>query len=110
MVIGHWWLWMAPEAGGTSLGGSRYTVRSLKNFKTKFQNLLHSMLKRTDIDLTSPSMTFANHMYYTKRNRTAEEPMAGVEGDRERKAISEDDKEKLDAWVVQQQVTPQSGL
>ena len=104
MVIGHWWLYMAPEEGGTSLGGTRYTVRSLKNIKTKLQNILHGMLKRKDIDLNSPSMTFATNNYYAKRNRTAEEPMAGVEGDRERQAIPEDDKEKLDTWVVQQQV------
>ena len=33
-----------------------------------------------------------------KRNKTAEEPMEGLEGDRERKAFEEEDKAKLDLW------------
>jgi hypothetical protein len=104
VVIGHWWLWLAPQEGGSSLGGTRFTVTTLKNLKTKLQNVLHHMLKRKDIDLTSPAMTFATNMYHTKRNRTAEEPMAGVEGDRERKAMGEEDKERLDVWMLQHQV------
>ena len=104
VVIGHWWLWLAPQEGGSSLGGTRFTVTILKNMKTKLQNVLHHMLKRKDIDLTSPAFTFATNMYHTKRNRTAEEPMAGVEGDRERKAMGEEDKERLDVWMLQHQV------
>ena len=104
VVIGHWWLWLAPKENGTSLGGTRYTVLSLKNIKTKMQNLLNDMLKRRDIDLNSPAMKISTNFYYAKRNMTAEEPMVGVEGDRERKAMSDADKEKLDNWIVQTQV------
>ena len=37
-------------------------------------------------------------MYSMKRNKTAEEPMEGLQEDRERKAFEEEDKIKLDMW------------
>ena len=36
-----------------------------------------------------------------KRNKTAEEPMEGLQGDRERKTFEEEDKVKLDMWRTQ---------
>ena len=53
-------------------------------------------LKRTDIDINSPSFAFTQNMYSMKRNKTAEEPMEGLQGDRERKVFEEEDKVKLD--------------
>ena len=98
LILGHFFLWMAPQEGGNSLGGTRYTTRTLKQIKTKIQNMLKHFLKRTDIDINSPSFAFTQNMYSMKRNKTAEEPMEGLQGDRERKAFEEEDKIKLDMW------------
>ena len=98
LILGHFFLWMAPQEGGNSLGGTRYTTRTPKQFKTKIQNMLKHFLKRTDIDINSPSFAFTQNMYSMKRNKTAEEPMEGLQGDRERKAFEEEDKIKLDMW------------
>ena len=98
IILGHFLIWLAPQEGGGSLGGTRYTTRTLKQIKTKMQNLLKHLLKRSDIDINSPSFCFTQNMYAMKRNKTAEEPMEGLEGDRERKAFEEEDKVKLDLW------------
>ena len=98
IIFGHFLVWLAPQEGGSSLGGTRYTTKTLKQIKTKMQNLLKHLLKRTDLDINSPSFCFTQNMYSMKRNRTAEEPMEGLEGDRERKAFEEEDKAKLDLW------------
>ena len=98
LILGHFFLWMAPQEGGNSLQGTRYTTRTLKQIKTKIQNMLKHFLKRTDIDINSPSFAFTQNMYSMKRNKTAEEPMEGLQGDRERKAFEEEDKIKLDMW------------
>ena len=98
LVLGYFFLWMAPQEGGNSLGGTRYTTRTLKQIKTKVQNMMKHFLKRTDIDINSPSFAFTQNMYSMKRNKTAEEPMEGLQGDRERKCFDEEDKVKLDLW------------
>ena len=50
---------------------------------------------------TSPSFAFTQNMYSMKRNKTAEEPMEGLQGDRERKTFEEEDKVNLDMWRTQ---------
>ena len=100
VFIGYLWVWMGPKEGGGSLGGSRYTTETLKQIKTKIQNVLTHMMKRTDVDLSSNSMTFANNMYNAKRNSTGVEPMRGNAGDRRRKALSKEDREKMDGWMT----------
>ena len=60
-------------------------------------NVKH-MLKLSNQDINSHSFCFTQNMYTMKRNRTAEELMEGLEGDRERKALEEEDKVKLDHW------------
>ena len=92
---------MGPQEGGGSLGVTRYTSDSLKQIKTKFQNLLVHMLKRKDINLSHTSMTFSNNMYLSKRNLTALEPMEGNAGDRKRVAIDQPDRDKMDQWMSQ---------
>ena len=99
IYLGYLWLWMGPQEGGGSLGGTRYTSDSLKQVKTKFQNLLVHMLKRKDINLNDASMTFSSNMYTSKRNLTALEPMEGNAGDRKRVALDESDLEKMDKWM-----------
>ena len=98
IIFGHFLVWLAPQEGGSSLGGTRYTTKTLKQIKTKMQNMLKHLLKRSDLDINSPTFCFTQNMYSMKRNRTAEEPMEGLEGDRERKAFEEEDKAKLDLW------------
>ena len=99
VYLGYLWLWMGPQEGGGSLGVTRYTSDSLKQIKTKFQNLLVHMLKRKDINLSHTSMTFSNNMYLSKRNLTALEPMEGNAGDRKRVAIDQPDRDKMDQWM-----------
>ena len=98
--VGYLWLWMGPKEGGGSLGGTRYTTDSLKQIKTKIQNVITHMMKRKDVDLTSSSMTFTNNMYNAKRNSTGIEPMSGNAGDRKRTALSEEDSVKMDEWML----------
>ena len=100
VFVGYLWLWMGPKEGGGSLGGTRFTTDSLKQFKTKIQNLIIHILKRRDVDLTSISMTFANNMYNAKRNSTGIEPMSGNAGDRKRTALSREDSAKMDDWML----------
>ena len=52
------------------------------------------LLKRSDVDLLSPKM------YLSKQNKTSEEPQDGNQGDRERKAFTEEDQAKLDQWMI----------
>ena len=99
LVIGYLFLWMAPHENGSALG-SRYTPLTLKNLKTKIQTLIIHFLKRSDIDLLSAKMTFTHNMYISKQNKTAEEPQAGNQGDRERKVFTEEDQAKLDRWMT----------
>ena len=101
LLLGFFFLWMAPQEGGNSLGGTRYTTRTLKQIKTKVQNMMKHFLKRPDIDINSPSFAFTQNMYSMKRNKTAEEPMEGLQGDRERKTFEEEDKVNLDMWRTQ---------
>ena len=101
IYLGYLWLWMGPQEGGGSLGGTRYTSDSLKQFKTKFQNLFVHMLKRKDINLSHTSLTFSNNMYLSKRNLTALEPMEGNAGDRKRVALDQSDRDKMDQWMSQ---------
>lgn len=91
---------MAPQEGGSSLGGTRYCSKTLKQIKTKLQKLLINMLKRKDIDLMSSAMIFTQNMYGMKRNKSAEEPMKGNEGDRERKVFTAEDRVKVDNWMT----------
>ena len=100
VFVGYLWVWMGPKEGGGSLGGTRFTTVSLKQFKTKIQNLIIHILKRRDVDLTSISMTFANNMYNAKRNSTGIEPMSGNAGDRKRAALSREDSAKMDDWML----------
>ena len=100
IFVGYLWVWMGPKEGGGSLGGTRFTTDSLKQFKTKIQNLIIHILKRRDVDLTSISMTFANNMYNAKRNSTGIEPMSGNAGDRKRTALSREDSAKMDDWML----------
>ena len=100
VFVGYLWVWMGPKEGGGSLGGTRFTTDSLKQFKTKIQNLIIHILKRRDVDLTSISMTFANNMYNAKRNSTGIEPMSGNAGDRKRTALSREDSAKMDDWML----------
>ena len=100
VFVGYLWVWMGPKEGGGSLGGTRFTTVSLKQFKTKIQNLIIHILKRRDVDLTSISMTFANNMYNAKRNSTGIEPMSGNAGDRKRTALSREDSAKMDDWML----------
>ena len=99
LFLGYLWVWLGPQEGGSSLGGTRYTSDTLKQMKTKFHNLICDVLKRPDVDLNSPAMTFSNNQYIAKRNRTAAEPMEGNAGDRKREAIGVVDTEKMDTWI-----------
>ena len=101
IFLGYLWVWMGPQEGGSSLGGTRYQSDSLKQMKTKLHNLIAEVLKRPDVDLNSPAMVFSNNMYIAKRNRTAAEPMEGNAGDRKRKALEVADREKMDAWMLE---------
>ena len=94
LILGFFFLWMAPQEGGNSLGGTRYTTRTLKQIKTKVQNMVKHFLN-------SPPFAFTQNMYSMKRNNTEEEPMEGLQGDRERKTYEEKDKVKLDMWRTQ---------
>ena len=98
--VGYLWVWTAPKEGGGSLGVTRYTTDSLKQAKTKVQNVITHMLKRKDVDLSSSSMTFAMNMYNAKRNSTGIEPMPGNAGDRKRTALSREDREKMDGYMT----------
>ena len=100
IFVGYLWVWMGPKEGGGSLGGTRYTTDSLKQIKTKIQNVVINMMKRKDVDLSSISLTFANNMYNAKRNSTAIEPMKGNAGDRKRTALSKEDSAKMDDWML----------
>ena len=100
IFVGYLWVWMGPKEGGGSLGGTRYTTDSLKQIKTKIQNVITNMMKRKDVDLTSISMTFSNNMYNAKRNSTGIEPMSGNAGDRKRTALSREDSVKMDDWML----------
>ena len=91
---------MSPHQGGSSLGGTCYTSKSIKQLKTKIQMLFTHMLKRKDIDLSSTAMTFTQNMYVMKRNKSAEEPMEGNEGDREKTDFTEEDRAKMDKWMT----------
>ena len=101
IFLGYLWVWMGPQEGGSSLGGTRYQSDSLKQMKTKLHNLIAEVLKRPDVDLNSSAMVFSNNMYIAKRNRTAAEPMEGNAGDRKRKALEVADREKMDAWMLE---------
>ena len=100
VFVGYLWVWMGPKEGGGSLGGTRYTTDTLKQIKTKIQNVITHMMKRRDVDLSSNSLTFANNMYNAKRNSTGVEPMSGNAGDRKRRALSKEDREKMDGWMT----------
>ena len=99
VFLGYYWVWLGPQEGGSSLGGTRFTSESLKQLRTKLHNLISEVLKRPDVDLNSPGMAFSNNQYIAKRNRTAAEPMEGNAGDRKRVAIGVADREKMDAWL-----------
>ena len=101
VYIGYLWLWINPQEGGCSLGKSRYTSDSLKQIKTKFQNVLVHVLKREDVNLSNVCMTFSSNMYTSKRNFTAMEPMEGNAGDRRREALTTEDRAKMDQWMTQ---------
>ena len=101
LVLGYLWVWLGPQEGGSSLGITRYQSDSLKQMKTKLHNLICDVLKRPDVDLNSPAMTFSNNQYIAKRNRTAAEPMERMAGDRKRRAIEVEDRQKMDAWMVE---------
>ena len=88
VFMGYFWLWHAPQEGGSSLGKTRFTVETLKQIRTKIQNVINHMLKRKDVNLSSQAMTFSNNMYISKRNSTAVEPMVGNAGDRKRVALT----------------------
>lgn len=62
---------MAPKEGSSSFGKTRYVSKTLKQIKTKLQMLLIHMLKRKDVDLSSPAMIFTRNMYVMKRSKTA---------------------------------------
>ena len=100
VCLGYFWNWHSPTEGGNSLGGTRYTVEVLKQHKTAIANLVRQVLKRTDIDVHSKAMLFSNNMYKSKRNKTATEPMEHNAGERKRFAITDEDKEKIDNWVM----------
>ena len=100
VFMGYFWLWHAPQEGGSSLGKTRFTVETLKQIRTKIQNVINHMLKRKDVNLSSQAMTFSNNMYISKRNSTAVEPMVGNAGDRKRVALTKEDREKLDEWMT----------
>ena len=100
LFLGYLWVWLGPQEGGSSLGGTRYTSETLKQMKTKFHNLICEVLKRPDVDLNSPAMSFSNNQYIAKRNRTAAEPMEGNAGDRKREALGVADIEKMDTWMA----------
>ena len=100
VVLGYFWIWHSPIEGGNSLGGTRFTVEVLKQHKTAIANVLTQVLKRTDINIHSKAMLFSNNMYKMKRNMTASEPMEHNAGERKRFAITDEDKEKIDNWVM----------
>ena len=94
--------WMAPQQGSNALG-KRYCPRTLKNMKTKIQNLLEHLLKRKDLNLSGAEARFTKSMYEAKQNLTAKRaggPGEGVQGDRERKAFTTDDQKRIDAWIM----------
>ena len=99
VVFGYLFLWIGPQETSCALG-TRLTPRTLKQYKTKLQNLLTDFLKRTDIKMNSPEMTFTMNQYRSKQNMTSGEAQGGNQGDRERKAFSEEDLEKMDRWMT----------
>ena len=102
LVLGYYFLWMAPQQGSNALG-KRYCPRTLKNMKTKIQNLLEHFLKRKDFNLSGAEARFTKSMYEAKQNLTAKRaggPGEGVQGDRERKAFTTDDQKRIDAWIM----------
>ena len=104
LVLGYYFLWMAPLQGSNALGKS-YCPRTLKNMKTKIQNLLEHFLKRKDFNLSGAEARFTKSMYEAKQNLTAKRaggPGEGVQGDRERKAFTTDDQKRIDAWIMSQ--------
>ena len=67
---------------------------------TRIQNLVVYFLKRPDVDLLSSKMIFTKNMYISKRNKSAAETQEGNQGDRERKAFTDVDQERLDKWMT----------
>jgi len=102
IVVGYFWVWLAPQEGGGSLGGTRFTSGSLKQIKTKLQNLFVHMLKRKDINLSDHVMEFSRNMYEMKRGMTHEVVAVegGNAGDRKRVALDDVDREKLENWTT----------
>ena len=102
LVLGYFFLWLAPQQGSSALG-KRYVPRTLKNIKTKLQNLLEFFLKRKDFNLRSAEAQFSKSMYEAKQNLTAKRaggPGEGVQGDRERQAFTPADQKRIDAWIL----------
>ena len=102
LVLGYFFLWLAPQQGSSALG-KRYVPRTLKNIKTKLQNLLEHFLKRKDFNLRSAEAQFSKSMYEAKQNLTAKRaggPGEGVQGDRERQAFTPADQKRIDAWIL----------
>ena len=99
VFVGHLWVWMGPKEESGSLGGTRFTTDTLKQIKTKIQNVIIIILKRRDVNLISIGMTFAN-MYNAKRNSTSIKSMSGNAGDRKRAALSREDSAKMDDWML----------
>ena len=102
LVLGYFFLWLAPQQGSSALG-KRYVPRTLKNIKTKLQNLLEFFLKRRDFNLRSAEAQFSKSMYQAKQNLTAKRaggPGEGVQGDRERQAFTPADQKRIDAWIL----------
>ena len=102
LVLGYFFLWLAPQQGSNALG-KRYCPRTLKNMKTKIQNLLEHFLKRKDFNLSGAEARFTKSMYEAKQNLTAKRaggPGEGVQGDRERQAFTTADQKKIDAWIM----------
>ena len=104
LVLGYFFLWVAPQQGSNALGKS-YVPRTLKNIKSKLQKMLEYFLKRKDFNLSSAEAQFTKSMYEAKQNLTAKRaggPGEGVQGDRERKAFTPADRKKIDEWVLKQ--------
>ena len=100
VILGHFWLWLGPLENGGSLGGHRFTTDSLKQIKTKIVNITQNMMKRTDININSPTMRFSKSMMVMKHNKTAVEPLKQKAGARKRVALEEDDRVKMDRWMT----------
>ena len=75
-------------------------MQVLKQHKTAISNIVTRVLKRTDINVHSKAFIFSNNQYQAKRNWTASEPMERNAGDRKRFAFTDEDKEKVDLWVL----------